>query len=268
MPDTIAWQEPEQPALEGPRQQRLPAARRRDQLLDVALGLFGAHGYHETSMEDIAEAAGVTKPVLYQHFPSKRRLYLELLETVGSELTDAVTSSASASTPHQQVLAGFRAYFRFVARRPSAFRLLFGSGARRRDEFADAVRVVEDNLARTIAGYIDAGLDPEHRAVLGYAIVGLAEVTGRQWASQLDAAGTRPGDRQLVPGRPAPEGGQDRPAPNGGQDRPAPNGGQDRPAPAETGTRGLDPADGDRLAQWLADLAWAGLRSLPPPPPR
>jgi AcrR family transcriptional regulator len=266
VPDTIACQEPEEPALEGPRPQRLPAARRRDQLLDVALGLFGAHGYHDTSMEGIAESAGVTKPVLYQHFPSKRRLYLELLETVGSELTDAVTSSASATTPYQQVLAGFRAYFRFVARRPSAFRLLFGSGARRRDEFADAVRAVEDDLARTIAGYIDAGLDPEHRAVLGYAIVGLAEVTGRQWASQLDAAGARPAPDQPAATQAA---GQGRPATQtAGRGRPATQtAGRGRPA-TQTAGHGLDPADGDRLAQWLADLAWAGLRSLPPAPSR
>jgi len=202
------------------RHQRLPAARRRDQLLDVALDLFGTRGYHYTSMDDIAADAGVTKPVLYQHFPSKRQLYRELLETVGATLRATVTSSASATTPHQQVLAGFQAYFRFVATRPSEFRLLFGGGAWRLDEFRDVVRAVEDHLAGTIAGYIDAGVDPEHRRVLGYAIVGLAEVTGRQWAERQD---------------------------------PAP--------PAGPGL--LDPSEGDRLAQWLADLAWAGLRSLP-----
>lgn len=225
MSDTTARDDSPEEAHPTARPQRLPAARRRDQLLDVALDLFGAKGYHDTSMEDIADGAGVTKPVLYQHFPSKRQLYLELLETVGAELTAAVTSSASATTPHQQVLAGFRSYFRFVSDRPSAFRLLFGSGARRLDDFTEAVRAVEDHLAGTIAGYIDAGLDPEHRAVLGYAIVGLAEVTGRQWADRGDSG-------------------------FGGQ-----QGG------------GLDPTDGERLAQWLADLAWAGLRSLPPADP-
>ncbi len=92
-------------------------------------------------MEEIADAAGVTKPVLYQHFGSKRMLYLELLETVGEELLDEVAAGAAAETdPYQRVLAGFRAYFRFVAERTSAFQLLFGSGARLSDEFADAVR--------------------------------------------------------------------------------------------------------------------------------
>ena len=58
---------------------RLPAPRRRRQLLDVALERFSEGGLYGTSMEQIAEAAGVTKPVLYQHFGSKRALYLELL---------------------------------------------------------------------------------------------------------------------------------------------------------------------------------------------
>ena len=58
---------------------RLPAHERRRQLLDVALDVFAADGFHSTSMNDVAEAAGVTKPVLYQHFASKRQLYLELL---------------------------------------------------------------------------------------------------------------------------------------------------------------------------------------------
>src|SRR5579862_6886035 len=104
--------------------QRLPAAERRSQLLEVALDRFAARGFHDTSMEDIADAAGVTKPVLYQHFGSKRTLYLELLETVGRELLAEVRDRAAAETePLPQVLAGFRAYFRFVGERTSAFQL-------------------------------------------------------------------------------------------------------------------------------------------------
>jgi AcrR family transcriptional regulator len=73
-----------------PTPTRLPAARRRRQLLDVALAAFASHGFHPTSMNDVAEAAGVTKPVLYQHFRSKRALYLELLEDVGERLREAI----------------------------------------------------------------------------------------------------------------------------------------------------------------------------------
>lgn len=174
----------------GERQGRLPAAERRAQLLEVALGLFASGGFHGTSMEDIADAAGVTKPVLYQHFDSKQQLYLELMETVSGELLEAVTSSAAAqASPHQQVLAGFRAYFRFVRERTAAFQLLFGSGARTADEFAaEAIEKMEDHVAAMVAGFIEADVDPEHRGLLAYAIVGLAEVTGRRWVARAGSA--------------------------------------------------------------------------------
>ena len=65
------------------------------------------------------------------------------------------------------MLAGFRAYFRFVAERTSGFQLLFGSGARQTDEFADAVRALEASVAATIGAFIDADIDESHRDLLG-----------------------------------------------------------------------------------------------------
>ena len=167
---------------------RLPAPRRRRQLLDVALDVFAAGGFHATSMDEVAEAAGVTKPVLYQHFRSKRALYLELLDDVGGQLLEAITkATAEAAGPREQVEAGFAAYFRFVAARQSAFRLLFGSGARRDEQFEVAARRVEEAIADAIAALIEADIDTEHRRLLANGIVGLAEGTGRHWVrSGLD----------------------------------------------------------------------------------
>ena len=140
---------------------RLPAAERRDQLLAVALEVFASQGFHATSMNEIAGAAGVTKPVLYQHFPSKRDLYLELLRDVGDRLMAAIgKATAEAGTPHRQVERGFQAYFHFVAEERTSFVLLFGSGARRDEEFATAVRSVERTIADAIATLIDADIDP------------------------------------------------------------------------------------------------------------
>jgi AcrR family transcriptional regulator len=167
---------------------RLPAARRRRQLLDVAIEVFATHGFHRTSMDDVADAAGVTKPVLYQHFSSKRQLYLELLDDVGIRLVTAVTGAVDgASGPRQQVEAGFGAYFRFVAQATSGFRLLFGGGVRRDEQFADAVRQFEDNMAESVAALIEADIEPEHRRLLGYGIVGLAETTARHWVDSWNA---------------------------------------------------------------------------------
>lgn len=162
---------------------RLPAPRRRTQLLGVALRVFADRGYHQTSMNDVAEAAGVTKPVLYQHFRSKRALYLELLEDVGGRLREAIDKATrEATSPRDQVHQGFVAYFEFVAAEQPAFQLLFGSGARRDEEFADAVRRVEVSIAESIAALIVVeGLDDARRLLLAHGIVGVAEGTSRHW---------------------------------------------------------------------------------------
>jgi len=167
---------------------RLPAAERRRQLLDTALEVFAAQGFYATSMNDVADAAGVTKPVLYQHFASKRQLYLELLEDVGTRLGERIAdATATAGSPHEQVEMGFVAYFRFVHEHRSAYRLLFGGGSRRDAEFADAVRKVEEHLAASVALLIEADIDPDHRRTLAFAIAGIAEGTSRHWiADDLD----------------------------------------------------------------------------------
>src|SRR5947209_9960272 len=155
-------------------QPRLPAVQRRRQLLDVSLEVFASRGFHAASMAEVAEAAGVTKPVLYQHFRSKRELYLELLDDVGQRLLEEVQkATVAAGGPRQQVASGFEAYFRFVADNESAFRLLFGGDGREADrEFADAIRRVEDAIADAIAVLIDADIDDDHRRLLAYGVVG------------------------------------------------------------------------------------------------
>ncbi|MBV8981993.1 MAG: TetR/AcrR family transcriptional regulator [Acidimicrobiia bacterium] len=164
-------------------QPRLPAVQRRRQLLDVSLEVFARQGFHGTSMAEVAEAAGVTKPVLYQHFASKRELYLELLDDVGQRLLEEVQkATAAAGGPREQVAAGFAAYFRFVADNESAFRLLFGGDGREADpEFAEAVRRVEDAIAVAVAALIEADIDDDHRRLLAYGVVGMAEATSRRW---------------------------------------------------------------------------------------
>ena len=169
----------------------MPAAVRRTQLIETAIDVFAANGYHETTMDDVAAAAGVTKPVVYQHFPSKRALFLELLGHVGRRLAEMVTSATAGTTsPHDQVRLGFRAYFEFVAREGPSFRLLFGDGVRVDPEFARVVSGVEREIAAIIAGLITTeGLDDAGRLVLAHGILGMAEATGRHWY-----ANGKPGD--------------------------------------------------------------------------
>jgi AcrR family transcriptional regulator len=156
-------------------------------LLEVARGVFARNGYHDTSMNDIADAAGVTKPVLYQHFDSKRQLYQALLDDVGTRLLTAiVTTAAQAKDGREQTERGFQAYFRWVADDHDGFMLLYGAGTRRNDEFARAVRRVTAGAARAIAPLIAADIDDEHRLTLAHALVGLVEGASRRLVERGD----------------------------------------------------------------------------------
>jgi AcrR family transcriptional regulator len=166
----------------GSRGRRLSADERRKQLFAVALGLFAERGYGATTMDEIAERAGVTKPLVYQHFSSKRSLYLELVDSVAEDLLSSIgAATANAAGPRAQVEDGFAAYFRMVVTHETAFRLLYGRNGSADEELDFALRRVEDAIAVAIDPLISAGLDPEHRRFLAYAVVGMAEGASRHW---------------------------------------------------------------------------------------
>src|SRR5437870_12546763 len=111
-----------------PRSSRLPRHERRRQLLDAALEVFVSQGYHAAAMDDIAERAGVSKPVLYQHFPGKLELYLALLdESVGTLLETVGDALRSKLDPKQRVAATFGRYLECVGGRAEAYRLVLES---------------------------------------------------------------------------------------------------------------------------------------------
>ena len=160
---------------------RLSADARREQIIEVAIDVFGRAGYFGASMNHIAEAAGVTKPVLYQHFDSKGDLYSALLDTVGHRMLDAIAKATSdASDGKEQTMRGFQAYFRWVAQSHDEFMLLFGSSARHNGEFIEQLRHITDQAADAIAPLIAIDVDREQRRTLAHAIVGLAEGASRR----------------------------------------------------------------------------------------
>lgn len=163
---------------------RLPAAERRAGLVEAALAVFSAEGFQAATMDAVASEAGVTKPVLYQHFPSKRDLFRGLLHDVAGQLHREVEEAVGQATgPQDMVRRGVRTFFTFVADHPDEFRLLFGEGVRADEEFAAEVRLFERSMADAIAELIDIdGLEPAGRLVLAHGIVGLTESTARHWA--------------------------------------------------------------------------------------
>jgi AcrR family transcriptional regulator len=162
---------------------------RRLQIVMTAKTLFAERGYRATTMDDIALAAGVTKPLVYQHFSSKRDLYQELVDSVAQELLDAIHEAMrDASGPRQLVEFGFAAYFELAVTHEEAFRLLFGRDVPKDAELIEAVRRIEDTLARAVEDRLDAGLSPDHRRLLAHAVVGMTEGASRHW---VDTASCR-----------------------------------------------------------------------------
>jgi len=163
---------------------RLPAAERRQQLLDVALEVFGGTGYHATSMDQVAAAAGVTKPVLYQHFSSKNELFGEVVRNASGELRASVEKALSgASGPREKVDFGFAAAVDILASNRALSRVLFDETARADDTLAADLVAVEHILASGIAEELGTleDVDGDVRLLLAHAIVGMLEVTFRHW---------------------------------------------------------------------------------------
>jgi AcrR family transcriptional regulator len=163
---------------------RLPRDERRVQLLGAAREVFVAQGYHAAAMDDIADRAGVSKPVLYQHFPSKRELYLALLDLHSQELLDAVVGALASTTENKhRVAATISAYFAFIDSESEAFRLVFESDLRSDPEVRELVDRVAAGCAAAIAAVIreDTGLPEEESELLGVAMAGMAHVTARYW---------------------------------------------------------------------------------------
>lgn len=108
------------------RRRRLTPEGRRALIEAAAREVFAEHGYHAASIGEIARRAGITKPTLYDHFPSKQDLHLALLRGQRDELFAYVVARLwSAGTPRERVRSAVDAYFRYVEEHPYAWRMLF-----------------------------------------------------------------------------------------------------------------------------------------------
>ncbi len=175
----------------------MPRLERRRQLLDSALEVFVAQGYHAAAMDDIAERAGVSKPVLYQHFPSKLDLYLALLDASCDALIEHCRAAlASTDDNKQRVTATVEAFYAYVASDTGAFRLVFESDLTNEPAVRDSVERMTVETADMVAQVIhdDTGLPAPACRLLAVSLVGMAQVSARFWLadtggiSQPDAA--------------------------------------------------------------------------------
>jgi AcrR family transcriptional regulator len=163
---------------------RLPRTARRAQLLQAAREVFVVRGYHAAGMDEIADRAGVSKPVLYQHFPGKYELYLALIDEHAAEMIDGVRAAlASTRDNKQRVAATIAAFFAFIDREGESYRLIFESDFTSDPGVRQRVERVHQDCAAAIAEVIteDAGLPAEQADLLGYALGGMSHVAARYW---------------------------------------------------------------------------------------
>jgi AcrR family transcriptional regulator len=161
------------------------APERRAQLLDVARRVFGNSGFHAVSMETVAKEAGVTKPILYDHFPSKKHLYLALIDADLAVLHDEVRGALESPTGNRErIRASFQAYFDFVDEHAEGFRLLMQETVGAEDEFRNRVAEVRDQILGEVADLIvresKGLLDREHAEIVALALIGMVETVAQR----------------------------------------------------------------------------------------
>lgn len=180
---------------------RLPREQRRAQVLDAARAVFVESGYYAAGMDDIAERAGVSKPVLYQHFPSKLDLYLALLDSGLESLLEATDIAVRETADNKQrVQLTMRAYFAFVDDPDSAYRLVFESDLLNEPAVRKRVDAANQEIATRIALVIaaDTGLQPDEAMLLGSGMQGMAQNAARRWLSLGRGAPGRDAAADLV----------------------------------------------------------------------
>lgn len=174
-------------SAQGGKGGRLPKTQRRAQLLEAAQRVFAANGYHAAAMDEIAEQGGVSKPVLYQHFPGKLELYIALLESHVDELVGRVREALTSTTDNKlRVRAAVGAFFDFVNGDAGAFRMVFESDLRGEESVQTAVERATTGCVDAITDTItsDAGLSADKARLLAVGLVGMSQVSARFWLAE------------------------------------------------------------------------------------
>lgn len=168
----------------GRRGNRLPRGERRGQLLGSASEVFVDRGYHAAGMDEIAERAGVSKPVLYQHFSSKLELYLAVLQRHSDNLVSGVRQALRTTTDNRQRLrAAVQAFFDFIEHDSQGYRLIFENDFVTEPQVAIQVKVATESCTDAVFDLIsrDSGLDPHRARMIAVGLVAISVDCARYW---------------------------------------------------------------------------------------
>jgi AcrR family transcriptional regulator len=179
------------------QQVRLAKEERRTRLLEAARQLFGDRGYRDAEVEEIARLAGVTKPILYRHFPGgKVEVFMAVIDEHVTRLMRVLWEAMAASNdPMERLYRGIDAYMRFAEEHPQGFRLMIAAAAEADLPAGGRLREVRESIAKglsiTIADVMrGAGLGGEGAPIYAHALLGAAESVVSWWleSKALDRA--------------------------------------------------------------------------------
>jgi AcrR family transcriptional regulator len=168
----------------GRRGNRLPRDERRGQLLAAASEVFVDRGYHAAGMDEIADRAGVSKPVLYQHFTSKLELYLAVLARHVDNLVSGVRQALRTTTDNRQrVRAAVHAFFDFIEHDGQGYRLIFENDYVTEPQVSAQVKVATEACTDAVFDLIshDSGLEPHRARMIAVGLVSISVDSARYW---------------------------------------------------------------------------------------
>jgi AcrR family transcriptional regulator len=208
---------------------RLSRDDRMEQTLEAAHGLFAERGYAAVTMDEIAAAVGVTKPLLYNYFGNKERLYIACMERAGDSLLATVgTAVGKTENPGDALGAGVRAFFSFLDSDRAAWAVLFDETLPHGGEVFDRVAAYRAQIGELVSGAMLTQLPMRRREAarveveaLSAALLGAAEALARWWlrteaisaeqAAELLISTVEPGLRgRSTPSSQSPQGGSNR----------------------------------------------------------
>jgi AcrR family transcriptional regulator len=177
----------EEPTGGNPPIRRMRAPERRAQLLEVARRVFGTSGFHAVSMDDVAKEAGITKPILYDHFSSKKNLYLALLDADLADLHDKVKEALDSPVGNRErIRRSFQAYFDFVDEQAEGFRLMMQETVGAETDFRERVERFRDQTLSEVADLIEresvGRLDRQGAEIVALALIGMVETVAQRGA--------------------------------------------------------------------------------------
>ncbi len=160
-----------------------------EQTLAVAHDLFAEHGYHAVTMDEVAAAVGVTKPLLYNYFGNKERLFLACLAEAAERLESTVLAAVNAtSSPDQALREGLRAFFDFVSQDRKTWRVLYDEALPSESEVGKQLTAYRSRITDLVAAAVGAQLPAERREraqveveALSTALLGAAESLAHWW---------------------------------------------------------------------------------------